>query len=402
MDQELIFENLYYDGENFWLTAWDYNALFRMDKHGREPELMGSFQGEKILQCRLYSAMTMCGGKLYHAPFAANEIAENNPGTGKFRKTAVPLPGMENGQAWEQAKFFNVVSTGEKLYFLPFFYPGILVLDTETGMLTCIDDWMEEVERIRVGNWGYFKEAVQVGRELVLPCMCADAVVIVDIATEKSRMIKTPSTSSLCRHCGIFYTEPYFYLISADGTVSKRKLESEEEEIENIHVPVSGEDEIVFYPLQYVDHIIYLFPSKSDQGFKIDTRTDKVTSTNLFDDEKRFRGENPLYIACVSAEAKIYAFTGNSYRFIEFDLMQESMAACKLYMSDQDRLWMENTRRAEFTQRLCGEGVRESKEDSLTYMLRILENLGEDERKERKGYREETGNKIYHALVERE
>lgn len=400
--QELIFENLYYDGENFWFTARDYNALFRMDKEGREPELMGSFPGEGILQRCLYSAVTMCHGKLYFAPFAANEVAEYDTGTGEIRKREAVLPDIENGRTWKQAKFFNVIAVGKKVYFLPFFYPGILVLDTVTDKVTCIDDWVEEVERVHVGAWGYFREAVQAGRELVLPCMCADAVVIVDTVTEKSRIIKTPATSHLCRHCGVFYTEPYFYLISADGTVSKRKLESETEEMKNIRVPVSGMDEIVFYPLQKVGHIIYLLPSKNDKGFKLDTRTDEVTSTELFDDEKRFAGDNPLYIACASGVSKIYAFTGNSSRFLTYDLEQGNMSARRLYMSEQDRLCMETVRRAEFAKRTCSEGIRESKENSLGYMVHILKTLEEDEQKYRNENKTETGNKIYRALIHRE
>ncbi len=399
LEKELIFENLYHDGAHLWFTARDYNALFRMDTDNREPELIGSFPGEGILQYGLYSAMAKCNGKLYFAPFAANEIAAYDTETGQFRKIAVALPNIENGRCWKQAKFFNVVSTEKKVYFLPFFYPGILVLDIGTGKFTCIDDWIGEIERIRVGDWGYFRETVLAGQELVLPCMCADAVVIVDTVTETSRMIKTPPTSRLCRHSGIFYTEPYFYLISADGTVAKRRLESEEEEIKNIHVPVSAEDEIVLYPLQYVDHIIYLLPSKSDQGYQIDTRTDKVAATELFEDEKRFMGDTPLYIACTSAETKLYVFTGNSHRLITYDLEFGSMSACKLYMSEQDRLRMETVRRAEFTERVCSEGIRESRENSLVYMLGILDALDEDTEKDQNGYREETGNRIYHALV---
>ena len=57
MDQELIFENLYHDGAHLWFTARDYNALFQMDTDNREPELIGSFPEEGILQYNLYSAL---------------------------------------------------------------------------------------------------------------------------------------------------------------------------------------------------------------------------------------------------------------------------------------------------------------------------------------------------------
>lgn len=401
LDQELIFENLYYDGENFWFTARNYNALFRMNKDDREPELRGIVPGEGILQCCLYNAMTMCNGKLYFAPFAANEIAEYDPVTGRFRKIAVTLPGAENDRLWEQAKFSNAISIGKKVYFIPFFYPGILVFDTETDYIVCIDDWVEEIERIHVGEWGYFKEAAQAGRKLTLPCMCADAVVIIDIETEKSRIIKTPPTVHSCKYCGVFFVVSYFYLISADGKVSKRKLESEEEEVKIIQIPVFGADEIAFYPLRCVDHIIYLFPTKSSKGFSINTITDEVQPTALLDDDKASIGDNPCYIASVSGERKLYAFTGNSHCFVTFDFEKVSKDICKLYASEEDRLLIEAARREELFRKMSS-SAWENTENSLVYMMHVLQIREGEVKGSLNKHRTEIGKKIYEAIISEE
>lgn len=202
---ELIFENLYDDGENFWFTEWEYNALFYMNKGEQSPKLAGFFPGEGARQKRLYSAMVLCNGKLFFAPYSAGAMAEYDPILQRFRKISLMAPRVQSGRLWEADKFYNVVSLEEKIYLIPYLYPGILVYDTETGKSVCIDDWVEEIENLSVGIYGYFKEVVQIDGKLVLPCMCADAVVILDVAEKRTEIMKTPQTLQKFKHCGSFF-----------------------------------------------------------------------------------------------------------------------------------------------------------------------------------------------------
>ena len=90
-EKTLTSVDLYVDGQDFWFTDIDRNALYRMKKDIWQPELIGVFPGESFWQERLYSAMTMCGGKLYFAPYFAREIAEYNPENRGFRKIPVDI-----------------------------------------------------------------------------------------------------------------------------------------------------------------------------------------------------------------------------------------------------------------------------------------------------------------------
>lgn len=171
--------------------------------------------------------------------------------------------------------------------------------------------------------------------------------------------------------------------MSADGTVSKRKLVSEDEKIQTYHLTVSGKDEVPFYPLLRIGRVLYLFPYKSCQGYMIDTETDEVSTTEIFEEEKVFKGDMPLYLVCASDEKYLYAFTGNSHRFISFDLKTSEIKEHKLYVSDQDRPAIEAARVKEFHKHMNGEIVWESEDAYLEDMLKLLNTEMSFEKEER-------------------
>ncbi|MDE7430599.1 MAG: LicD family protein, partial [Lachnospiraceae bacterium] len=67
------FEELYDDGEYYWFTSWNYNALFRMDRESWSVEYIGSFPDEAPNGFRLYSSILEYNGRLYFTPCRANE-----------------------------------------------------------------------------------------------------------------------------------------------------------------------------------------------------------------------------------------------------------------------------------------------------------------------------------------
>lgn len=401
-DRPLHFENVYDDGENLWFTEFDYNALIKMDKITHEVKWKGCVPKESFMGERLYNSMAACGGKLYFAPYLANEIAVYDLETGRFEKLRLDAASKRNIVYQEELKFFQVIRAEKKVYFIPYFYPGILCYDTEYGRFRCFDDWIEQVEELRTSDWGYFLEGAFADGKLILPCVCADAVVIFDVVEEKSRVIRTPSTGYPHKFCGICHVDDACYLVSADGTVSKRKIDSMEKEIKRWKLPVSEMDEAEFYPMRHAGDFVYLFPFKNSSGYRIDIRSDEVTLFPLFDDEKEFSGNNFLFLSAFSDGDRLYLSAGNSRRFLEYETNSEKKREYELLLSKKDRELLKEYKEKDFRGRICEASVTESAADSLDDLFCILEKYDMPEKENGREKENESGRKIYRELCGQE
>lgn len=402
LDIPLIFENVLDDGKSFWFTEYHYNALFRMEKGLWEAKLVGVFPQEELQKARLYTSMTQCNGKLYFAPFTADEIAEYDPERDIFRKIPLKLPGKSNGRQWEYEKFFRVVSVRERMYFIPYHYPGILCYDTKTGDLNCFDDWVEEIENIREGSFGYFVEYEVYGDELLLPCACADAVVIFHVITNTARIVRTENTAYECKYCGICHEGSFFYLLSADGTLSKRLPDMEE--IERVRLPVTeGSDFMEFYPIRSTNGWLSLFPYNRNRLYWIDTREKRMVWKEGPDSETTGEDCDFSFPGGITGDDVIYASSNRKKKLIQYHPDSGEKWEKKLLLSPTDRDVLEGYRMNEFIRRISQVNVMENKEGSLAFLVKALQpgSQGDDmtERKEAFGGRTTIGEEIYRRLI---
>lgn len=394
----LIFENVYDDGNSFWFTEFDYNALFKLDKGDSEAKLVGIFPNERFAQERLYTSTVLCGRKLYFAPHSAKEFAVYDMESKTLKKIKLIKPNMDNGLPWEEAKFFKIAAIDEVVYLIPFYYPGILCYNTKSEEWSCFDDWIGEIEKNRESKWGYFTACEQVENQLILPCACADAAVIFDTITKKSKVIPMPHTSYPCRYCGICYVNHYFYFVAGDGKVVKSKLEESKEKHRIIKYMTPGTDEISYYPIQYMNGFIYLFPFKDCSGLKIDIRTDEVMSENLFDDEKEYLGRNFCFLTAISDKRNMYSITGNSRRFIQYDLYRKSKYEIQINLSEQIRKVIQNKKKEAFIEKFYKERMIEDTEGLLSFMIGALADAHRKKRNEGEEANK-IGSKIYKELT---
>lgn len=348
----LIFENIYNDKENYWFTGFDYNSLFKMNKKDKKVKFAGVFPDEVFMQQRLYISTVLINESLYFAPFNAKEIAIYNIKLKKFNKLKIPKAQKKMIFNWEGEKFFRVIEINDGIYFIPYRYPGILYYDIKNSTFTCFDDWVDKIEELRTSEWGYFMDYVYVENKIILPCTCTDAVVIFDLSTEKSRIIRTPHTEYKFKHCSITYINKFFYLVTADGTVFKRKLKAEKEEIKVFKLPQTDVKIFEFYPVCLINEYIYLFPFKKNKGYKIDTRTDKITEEKTINEENICTGSNFSFLTAFSEEEKIFFVTGNSRYLIEYNLQTQMKQKIQLYLSDEIYNLIEQLKQNEFKAKL--------------------------------------------------
>ena len=391
----LLFENVCDDGECLWFTEYEYNALFRMEKKKWKAELMGVFPGEDFYRGRLYTSMAVCNGKIYFAPFAAREIAEYDLETKNFRKIPVKQPEKEAYRTWENEKFFRVVSLGMRVYFIPYHYPGILRYDTETEEMDCIDSWVEEIRKKSSGPWGYFVEYEVLDHKLILPCTCADAVIVFDTDTDETQIVQTADTDYECKYCGICREGGDFYFLSADGTITRTDVHLRE--IERYKLPVSGAEDIEYYPMRSTKGRIMLFPFNKNAILRIDTTGMKKIVWERVGEE----WTEDCYFAFpggIAGNEVIYASSKREDKLIAYDPASGGEVERELFLSREDRLTLEMYRGLDFLKRMNPVPLIENENESLKLMIEGLRIKGED-RKTDFSMGAGNGEKIYHTLI---
>lgn len=394
----LIFENAYDAGTSLWFTGYEYNALMKMDKKSHRVEWKGTFPDEPFLKEHLYSSTASCGGKLYFAPYWAKEIAEYDLKTETIRKLSLRMPRKKNAVYYENGRFIRVASIGKKVYFIPAHYPGILCYDTEQDLIRCLDDWVDRIEELRTGESWYFTEFELAGDKLILPCACADAIVIFDIIKEKSQVLRTPPTDYACKFCGICRSGDSFYLVSEDGTVSKRKADSVEEEIKRWKIPISGLNEIELYPMRYAGDSVYLFPNGNRCAYRIDIKTDEGKPVMDLSGEKELAGCNFLFLSALWDGSRFYLSMGNGRRFLEYETDSKRKWEYKLFLSDRDQKLLREQRERDLGNRMRKEPVAENGIDTLRALLDMLKMSDTPQRENDVKRGLENGRKIYRAF----
>lgn len=396
LEQALIPEQAYDDGNSFWFMARDYNALFRVKKENSKIELIGMVPGERFMQKRLYPSAASCNGKLYFAPHSAKEVAEYDLQKRVFKKLSIPSPHKIHDLVWSPAKFFGIEVIGNKIYFIPDRYPGILCYDPQTQSFSCFDEWVDEIEKLRTFDGGYFMGYVRTKNQLVIPCICADAVVIFDADSGTSHVIKTSDTNKKFKYAGIIQAEDSFYLITAGGAVLKRKLESENEEVKRILMPNPETDQVEFYPIQYADGHLYLFPLEGNKGVKINVKTDQATWEPLLDEE-----EKAVFSLLPSRymNEKIYTVSRNGRYLMGYDFINQFRQELSLFVSVSDQTFLKKQKREEYRRLIGAECILENEAYTLSYMLETEQTDRGVENSNTFSGECRIGNRIYHCLM---
>lgn len=397
-NQPLISENICDDGKYLWFTEYDYNALFKIDKRNMTVIYVGCFPEEKFMQERLFASNVLYDEKIYFAPYMANDIAVYDIKKGIFKKHEIPLESKELYTVYGNTKFFCTLAAEHEIYFIPDHYPGILCYNIKEDKFTCFSDWINVIEKIRVNNWGYFSGSVRVNNKFIFSCACADAVVIFDILTKQAKVMpmKNHKFNYGCEYSGICYVDGYFYLITGNGTIIKRKLENEYEEIKKIKLIVSDKNVVSFYPIHYRNGYLYLFPYGKNKCFKMDIMTEKVFEEKIF--EQGLYQENKFAIlTCVNDEKYFYLFAGNKRKFIIYDDLTKKKYEWKLYLSSSDKAIIKEIKEKYFIQQLNKEKmIIENNQYTISYMLNILWTNNEIKKKDERIFKK--GNEIYRRL----
>ena len=327
--QSLQFENLYDDGQYLWFTAYNFNALFKMDKQTLKAEYMGSFPGEKTIGFRLFREIVAHDGKLYFAPGSAEKIGVYDIRGGSFSSIEFD---NESKALSTNRKFTFACVYEDEIFFVGNSYPAIISYDVSSGLVRRYDDWVEQAAKIRTGKDGhYFRRGEVLGNTLLLPLCRADAIVEFDMDERKSTIRKLRTGCSGFVDICVNNEQVWLAALSentmvcwnrADNTISKYEIPDIKCELPNVSDP---SEYAGYCHLLKIGGELYHLPMYSDRAVKINLTTGEISTADMFQQEcesTHVPGKDNLlqiYTFAATFGKSIYAKTGRSNSFVEYN-----------------------------------------------------------------------------------
>lgn len=123
-------------GKDIYFFSINYNGLYCLRMPQRQLEFLGSAPCEKFQKRHLYGAIVEVDGRLYLPPMAGEEIAIYDIQQRKFEKIALQYDYCGKG-----SKFLGAVYDNGKIFFIPCWYPYLVVLEITSSKVMYLDQW---------------------------------------------------------------------------------------------------------------------------------------------------------------------------------------------------------------------------------------------------------------------
>lgn len=123
----IVTDYMYYDGQYVWFTARNFNGLFKMDANTYKVEFVGQFPDEDVEEYKLYTGIAECNGKLYFAPYNAQNIAIYDKEKSSFYSIT-----LRNDIKDIFKKFYNVLAFDKYIFIYGYKANMIIRIDSQT------------------------------------------------------------------------------------------------------------------------------------------------------------------------------------------------------------------------------------------------------------------------------
>ncbi len=258
----ISYEGTYDDGAYLWMVDMHINALYKVDKVTEHVNYIGSFPKEKMTQEMLYRDVARYGDKLYFSPYMAKNIGVYNMKTGEFEEKVIP-----NANNYE-ALFYKMLQVESQLYFIPYFYNKITILNCKEDSVQFIDAF--EKKKHKGGE--YFLSGIRHEDMVIFPSASEDGLFIYNIGTGKYRWIH-----NICpreRISGVHKKDNIFYFSTFRGNLYKYKLDDGVFSLLNIFT-VSAFKEKVFI-LKEIHNKLYFYVDGEQKYYRFHLDAEEV------------------------------------------------------------------------------------------------------------------------------
>ncbi len=388
----LAFETLCDDGESFWCTAYEYNALFKIDKATWQVEYAGCFPHEKLDGLRLYTAIAKCDGRLFFAPGRAEEIAVFDIGSKTFTKIQIKKPDsialVKNSH---HLKFCDIVLRGDYLYFVPCSYPAFVELNIATGEVCYYSDWLSKLS-------GYINDPLEaffwhksamIGSSFFVAACNANAVVSFNMDTRTSIAHEVGSASN--RYSDICYDGERLWMAPRhDGPIVAWDPKTGRWTEFGAYPEEFSNAKYSFNDIVYSNGHVWAFPNKANATLKINVQSGYIFIADAFsqmcqltDDQTSYKRSH--YLLAKICNGKLLAYNGKNNLLMEYDCDTDSFNAMPVQLEPESI----NARKKAFSKEAFGKQkngkdycIKENKllviDDFVTYIAEKNEDSGDE------------------------
>lgn len=253
----LRFENLYDDGECFWFTADDYNALFKMDKDTWKAEYIGKFPNENDIGFRLYAEIIEYGGRLFFTPLYAKEIGVYDKRNRTFSKIAFDEVGIsfikDSGQA---ASFYSAHLIGRCIYFMPLERNAVLKYDITNNTVYAIYSWVDAViEKYELTAPRLTFKSVYANGCIYAPISGSNLLEVIDIASGRVSVLEIGMKGTT--YFAIGFLKDSAIIVPLQGTHIIRLRLSD---MEITEIPLEESNTYQFFSIEMCGDKLYAIP----------------------------------------------------------------------------------------------------------------------------------------------
>jgi hypothetical protein len=341
-DDTVKFEHLTEAEGYLWFTALNYNALFRMNPETLVAEYMGSIPGEKGTGERLYRSMAYLDGKLYLAPLTAKHIAIFDISGKSFTTITVPeMPTAEKRNDYMNLKFHEVFVSGEKVYFIPYWYPAIVSLDTCTFEINLLTEWNHKLLNTNVFDkgMGYFVNALIREEYVILPRF--DIPIIILFKPESGEFETIDTIDIKFGYRSVCFNENSVLLAGYMGEIVLTTPKFDVfTTIDSAASSVQITDNCFIDACCFNDETI-LFPFAGNHVLRFDSTNLNIVADDAFPKiempTKFSRMEDGQYLFAKVIGSRIYALTGGTNsRLVEYDPANVELREGKVKLAEDD------------------------------------------------------------------
>jgi hypothetical protein len=274
------------DENSLWFIDSN-NILYKHNKQSNKTESAGIIPGQDAWG-NLRIAEN--NGKLYFAPYHKNnKISIFDMAQKSFKQINFKNDGKFD------SKFQSVISFKNFVYFVPYEFPAIMRLNTDTNEIEYFSEWVNEVSKLQISKlqeaWkNIFWNSCVVGQKIAMVIHGANAVMFFNMETGgyeiKHIGEKSEQYVDICFDGQNYYIAPVYkdYVVKWNRQTDKTS---------KIKFPSSftrKTNKGGNFNMQYSNKHIWLFPYAANNAYKINTETDEITE--LLEFVEHFENKN--------------------------------------------------------------------------------------------------------------
>jgi len=335
----LKFENLYDDGDVFWFTSYDFNALFKMNKDTWKAEYMGMFPDEDELGLRLYADIIEHDNKLYFTPMGAREIGVYDKLRKEFSKISfdnLQIRFLEGCRSWS---FYSAHLVEECIYFMPLERTAVLKYDIRNDKISAVHKWVSVITDVYnlTAERLVFKSLLK-GHCIYAPIAGCNLVEKINLATGEAKVYEVGRKDSTYFDICTFYDNYIIAPLSGEEIIIWSDIGSTINTI-NLDKDKSGIYQI-FSLLNYQDSV-YVFPYQYGEFLKIINKKEEtvaIAEDNLNQTEE-IKGRHPTdsrYVGSrIGTDGHIYLYDTIDKKMMEYDIETGKIRKQAIFLEPQ-------------------------------------------------------------------